>query len=108
MRFMADQDSHPRSRRAKWKHETGLASQGPGVSERELIVRALNAAISFDQLSISELATLGRLARRAQLIEHKCRERVMRKPGTEDTIEDGYCMMGAAETRGHLIICPEL
>ncbi|CAK0854340.1 unnamed protein product, partial [Prorocentrum cordatum] len=38
LRFLADQDAHPRSRHAKWKHETDLSSSDPSVAEHEFCI----------------------------------------------------------------------
>ncbi|CAK0807986.1 unnamed protein product, partial [Prorocentrum cordatum] len=106
--ILADQGAHPRARHTRWGHEAGVSSDDPGVSDHELCMRVLGLGMPFDQLDGGELGFFEYIARRAQLIEHRYRERAMDRPDGFDGAEDDYLMMGTLETRGHSKIAPEL
>ncbi|CAK0841243.1 unnamed protein product, partial [Prorocentrum cordatum] len=107
VRFLAEQDSHPRARHTKWRAECGLGPADVGVSDHELAMRALELGAGFDQLNLTELALVELLVRRAQLAEWRHRERLLKSSGDE-YLEDEYLYMGTSETRGLLMVCPTL
>ncbi|CAK0812627.1 unnamed protein product, partial [Prorocentrum cordatum] len=107
VRFLAEQDSHPRARRAKWRAVCGLGPADVGVSDHELAMRALGLGAGFDQLNLAELSLVEFLVRRARLAEWRRRERLLKSSGDE-CLEDEYLYMGASETRGPLMVCPTL
>ena len=71
-------------------------------------MRAIQFAVEFDQLNISEPACMELLARRAQLSELKWMERILRHGPSDEYGEDSYLYMGTNQTRGQVMIMPEL
>ncbi|CAK0843184.1 unnamed protein product [Prorocentrum cordatum] len=108
LEFLGEQDMHPRARHAKWKAERRLQSGDAGVADHELAMRMFEVAVVCDQLMVSELACFEYLARRAQAAERRHRHLVAGGGSEVDAVEDEYLCMGAAETRGLLMVAPEL
>jgi hypothetical protein len=106
-RFIRDTDSHPRARHTHWKRDANVTASDAGVSDHEVAMRALEHALTYDQLNVSELSCLELLLRRAQLAELKHKGRVLR---VESDLfgDDEYLYMGTGQTRGLLMICPAL
>ncbi len=107
LKFLAEQDSHPRARHTKWRHECQLTTVDSGVADHELVMRCLELGASFDQMNLGELASFELLVRRAQLAEWRHRGRPVKSSG-DDYLEDEYLYMGTSETRGLLMVCPQL
>ena len=65
-------------------------------------------ALCCDQVSVSQLVSFELLARRAQMIEIKYRDRSAggATTGGADPFEDVHLYSGVAETRSGLAICP--
>ncbi|CAK0791906.1 unnamed protein product, partial [Prorocentrum cordatum] len=53
--FIAEQDTHPRARHTKWRHEAGLGGQDIGCQDHALAMRMIELAVVYDQLNITEL-----------------------------------------------------
>ncbi|CAK0823299.1 unnamed protein product, partial [Prorocentrum cordatum] len=101
-------DMHPRARHVKWKAECRLQSGDAGVADHELAMGMFEVAVVYDQLFASELACFEYLARRAQMAEWR-RRHLVAGGGSEVDVVEGECLcMGAAETRGLLMVAPEL
>ena len=105
--FIGQEDLHPRARHTKWRHESRLLPGDVGVADHELIMRVLELAIVFDQLNVAELASFELLLRKAQLAEWRHRDRLLAN-GADDIGEDEFLYLGTSETRGLLMVCPEL
>ena len=71
-------------------------------------MRLFEYALCYDQLNGSELACLELVARRAQMIELRHKEKVCggRLGGTVE--EDSHLYLGTGRTRGLLMVCPAL
>ncbi|CAK0861612.1 unnamed protein product, partial [Prorocentrum cordatum] len=106
--FIAEQDQHPRSRHAKWRHERGLGASDTGVGVHELAMRFLEISACFDQLNITELACVELLMRKVQLAEWRHRERLTSRAGSDDLLEDEFLYLGTGETRGLIMVAPGL
>ena len=62
-----------------------------------------------DQLEGAELACTDLLTRRTQMIEFKCKDRVLSKPTMDmDPFNDRHLYLGTSETRGSPMECPAL
>ena len=87
---------------------TGVLNNDSGAQEHEMAMRVLEYAVCYDQLQAAELAAIELIARRAQLIELKYRDKVIGggMGGTVD--EDSFLYMGTGRTRGLLMISPAL
>ena len=104
LNFIGEQDTHPRARHTKWRTECDLTVMDPGVAEHELCMRLLDVALTFDQLNITELASFELICRRAQLAEFRYKDRLL----GEGADEDEYLFMGVGETRGLVMVSPNL
>ena len=71
-------------------------------------MRMLQYALTYDMLSVAELASFELACRRAQLAELKHKDSSMRGSSADDLSEDAYLYMGTGETRGLLMINPAL
>ncbi|CAK0856032.1 unnamed protein product [Prorocentrum cordatum] len=107
VRFIAEQDSHPRARHTKWLHETGLTQSDPGVADHEVAMRAFEFGLVYDQVNVGELVSFELLARRAQMAEWRYRDRLAPRRADE-TAEDEHLYMGTGETRGLIMMAPLL
>ena len=107
-KFILESDVHPRARHIRWRSVTGLSGGDVGVSEHEAMMRALEFALCYDQLQAAELATMEVLVRRAQMVELKYRDRVVKLSPTGGVEDDEHLYMGTGLTRGLLMICPDL
>ncbi|CAK0798858.1 unnamed protein product, partial [Prorocentrum cordatum] len=107
VRFIAEQDSHPRARHTKWLHETGLTQSDPGVADHEVAMRAFEFGLVYDQVNVGELVSFELLARRAQMAEWRYRDRLAPRRADE-TAEDEHLYMGTGETRGLIMMAPFL
>ena len=77
------------------------------MSDHELCCRVLELGLVYDQLNPSELATFELIARRAQLTEWRYRDRIVGNFALS-VDENEYLFMGVGDTRGLLMICPDL
>ncbi|CAK0839371.1 unnamed protein product, partial [Prorocentrum cordatum] len=98
--FIAEQDTHPRARHTKWRHEAGVGGQDIGCQDHELAMRMIELAVVYDQLNITELASFELLLRRAQLAEMRYRDKILGKHGGDEFAEDEFLYMGTGLTRG--------
>ena len=112
LRHVADCDRHPLAHHTRFKQIAGVQHHDAGIAVHELSMRVLEYAVCYDQLAASELACLEIVARQAQLVELKYRDRVIAGTsgaggcGTLDA--DDYLYLGTSRTRGQLMIDPRL
>ena len=108
-KFIRDQDAGPRSRHTKWRSEVGLERTDQAVQDHEFCMRVLQTAVQYDQLNVSELASMELVMRRAQVAEFRHRERLFgRAGGGDELLEDEHLYMGTGETKGLLMVSPAL
>ena len=70
-------------------------------------MRVLEYALVYDQLQAAELSSLEVVARAAQLVELRHRDRIVGTyQGTPD--EDAFLYLGTGKTRGLLCVAPAL
>eukprot|EP00974_Lingulodinium_polyedra_P021414 2068948-Lingulodinium_polyedra.AAC.1 len=70
-------------------------------------MRVVELAVVYDQLNITELASFELLMRRAQMTEYRYCEKLL--GSVENALaEDEHLYLGASETRGMLMLAPEL
>ena len=98
---------HPRARHTKWVHECGLDSSDEWVQDHDLAMRMLEMGLSFDQLNLSELSCFELLVRKAQMAEWRYRDRLL-STDHDDLFNDQYLYLGTGETRGLVMVSPEL
>jgi hypothetical protein len=106
--FIAEQDTRPRARHTKWRHEAGVGGQDIGCQDHELAMRMIELAVVYDQLNITELASFELLLRRAQLAEMRYRDKILGKHGGDEFAEDEFLYMGTGLTRGLVMVSPDL
>jgi hypothetical protein len=107
-RFVRDNDIAPRGRHVKWRSEVNLTATDESVSDHEFCARILQTAATYDQLNVSELASMELVCRRLQMCEYKHRERILGRGHLDELQEDAHLYMGTGETRGMLCISPSL
>ena len=72
-------------------------------------MRIMALCLCYDQCERVELARMELLARRANMIELKYKDRVLPKPTKDmDPFNDSHLFLGTSETRGSLMVCPLL
>lgn len=74
-----------------------------------MAMRVLEFAVTYDQVQAGELACLEVVARQAQLVELKHRERVLSRqtttPSSVSLLEmDDHLYLGSGQTRGLLVV----
>ena len=106
LRFLAQQDQHPRARHTKWVHECRLEPWDEGVQDHDLAMRMFELGLAYDQCNLSELSAFELLARRAQMAEWRHRDRILGRG--DELFDDQFLYMGTGETRGLLMVSPEL
>ena len=106
-RFIAENSLHPLAHAARFRQLAGLSAADAGTQEHERSMRILEAALTFDHLQAGELASIELIARSAQLIELRHRERIIGAVGSGPD-DDAFLYLGAGKTRGVLAVCPEL
>ena len=74
------------------------------LMDHEFCARALQSAVVFDQLSVSEFACMEMLRRKMQMAE--CRHHISSGPGNEELQEDLHMYMVTGETLEMLMIAP--
>ena len=106
--YIAATDGNPRGRHTRWKRDANLKTGDAGVAAHEMAMRALQFAIEFDQLNVSELSSMEFLCRQTQLSELKHRERMIQADPSDDYGEDSYLYLGISQTRGQVMMHPAL
>ena len=86
-----------------------LTYNDAGATEHQSIMRMLFFALTYDQLDVSQIASLELMIRRAQMIELKYKDKVVPPPvNALDPFQDMHLYMGLSETRGMLMVAPSL
>ena len=78
LKFISENDIHPRARHTRWRHDVGLSANDAGVSEHEMAMRLVEHALCFDQLQVCELASLELVPRPARGAEAPRPDRPLR------------------------------
>mmetsp|Transcript_112135 Transcript_112135/g.323943 ORF Transcript_112135/g.323943 Transcript_112135/m.323943 type:complete len:376 (+) Transcript_112135:146-1273(+) len=116
MQFLGKKNG-PMSHHEWWRTVAKLAPSDYGVAEHEMIMRALQDGLEYDQLDLVNLVLCEHLVRRAQLIEYYHRERTRQEMslGSGGSASKGLieheeqdAFMGTAGLTGSLMICPAL
>ena len=69
----------PKARHFRWRTDNNLKEDDAGVCEREVGSEILKAAVVYDQLDISNLASFEHLCRHMQFIEEGYRQKAEEK-----------------------------
>ena len=107
LELIGENSTHPLAHHGRFRQLVGLPASDPGMQEHERAMRILEISIVYDQLQAGELARLELVARAAQLVELRHRDRVCGVyAGNVD--EDAHLYVGTGRTRGLLCVSPEL
>ena len=97
---------------SRWLSEVRLDYGASGCSEHLALCKFFDIAVSYDQLDVSALACCELLARRLQMIHEKWKHKLpmtgIGATGAQSADDDSHLLMGTAETRGNVGVCPAL
>eukprot|EP00974_Lingulodinium_polyedra_P085477 8278063-Lingulodinium_polyedra.AAC.1 len=101
----------PSQRHHWWRTTLRLTAEDYGVAEHECLCRAMEEAVTYDQLNASELASFEVLGRRLQLLEERYATKLLESEYGGDA--DGRhfetaLFLGAERSHGRALISPEL
>lgn len=77
LRHIAELDYSPLGHHTRFRQIAGLHQYDAGVQVHEMAMRVLEHVVTSDQVQAGELACLEVVARQAQLVELKYRDRVL-------------------------------
>ena len=98
---------HPLAHHGRFKQLTGVPSSDPGAAEHKRCTRVIETAVVLDQVQGAVPATFELVARAAQLIEHRHRDKIVGSSGNS-VDEDFFLYLGSGKTRGLLAVSPQL
>lgn len=118
LEFLAKKNG-PLSHHEWWKSVTKLSSPDYGVSEHEMIMRAVQDALEYDEVDLVNLTIGEHMLRRGQLIEYfhreKARQEVSMSGGSASEkgratieVEEQDAFLGTSGLSGALMISPDL
>ena len=107
-RFIVEYALHTLAHHTRFAQLAQLTPNDPGAQAHELAMREMEYAITFDQLQGSEIAALEMIARRAQLIELRHRDKVIGNNLGVTVDDDTHIYLGTGRTRGLLMVSPLL
>ena len=107
-RFIVEFALHPLAHHTRFVQLAQISQNDPGAQEHELAMRVIEYSITFDQLQGGELACLEVMARRAQLIELRHRDKVIGNNLGITVDDDTHIYLGTGRTRGLLMVSPAL
>ena len=93
--------------RAGAEHGQCEAPRPPAVAWA--IMRTMERALLYDQLHLTEIAAFELLARRAQMVELKYKNKIIPVGSyNNDPFDDAHLYQGTAATRGLIMVSPQL
>ncbi|CAK0855216.1 unnamed protein product, partial [Prorocentrum cordatum] len=101
---IAKQAAGPLQRHSTWKHENKLQDDEHNAVTREMLSEILELATTFDQLDVSNLASMESLCRHIQYIEQRIKKK--REAGKDFDLQDYY--LGRTRRTGGALMAPEL
>ena len=105
---VSEHAAHVLARRLRFVPLSGSLPTDPAAQEHELLCRAIELGLTFDQLQGAELSCFELSARRLQMLEMKLRDKVAGSLSGGPIEEDSHIHLGTGQTRGLLMIAPEL
>ena len=106
--FMLENGGSALGHHVQWRSLIQLALDDIIVSTHLEFSKIFETALCYDQLEISNLASLELVARQLQLCEERHRDRILgTKPGQAAQHDEHYYFTGMATTRG-LMVAPAL
>ena len=107
-KFISEHAPHPLAHHSRCVQLSGLLSTDPAAQEHELLCRAIEFGLTFDQLQGAELSYFELLERRLQMLNMKHRDKVAGSLLRGSVEEDSRIYLGTERTRGLLMIALEL
>ncbi|CAK0818925.1 unnamed protein product, partial [Prorocentrum cordatum] len=101
---IAKQAAGPLQRHSTWKHENKLQDDEHNAVTHEMLSEILELATTFDQLDVSNLASMESLCRHIQYIEQRIKKK--RGAGKDFDLQDYY--LGRTRRTGGALMAPEL
>ena len=101
----------PMRRHQWWRQLLRLTPRDEGVGEHELISRMLEAAMTYDQVNVSELSFFELALRRYQLIEEQYSRRLEESELGKDQVDRAFehnLFLGSDRTSGRSLVSPKL
>ena len=105
VQFMVHRSNTPLGWHQEWKNLGRLSDSESLVLEHEMICRALEVGLCYDQLQVSALAAFEIIARQLQIVEDRLAYKF--DNDAQETAHD-YHIMSGFKHRAALCICPEL
>ena len=90
---------HPLAHHSRFVQLSGFLSTDPAAQEHELLCRALELGLTFDQLQGAKLSCFELLARRLQMLEMKLCDKVAGSLFGGSIEEDSHIYLGTGRTR---------
>ena len=103
---MSEHALHPLAHHSRFVQLSGVLPTDPAAQEHELLCRAIELGLTFDQLQGAELSCFELVARRLQMLEMKLRDKVAGSLFGGFIEEDSHIYLGTGQTRGLLMIPP--
>eukprot|EP00959_Pyramimonas_sp_CCMP1952_P058798 1227986-Pyramimonas_sp.AAC.1 len=95
LQFTLQTNGHPRALHSWWKSTCGLSIADPGVSDHEAAMKAVEYALTYDQVNAAELSFVELLLRRAQLAEYRYKHKLLWTDGQVDALlQDEFLYLG--------------
>ena len=107
-KFLSEHSFHPLVIHSRFVQLSGLLLTDPAPQGHELLCRTIELVLTLVQLQGAELFCFQLLARRAQLLEMKFRDKVAGFLFGGSVEEDSHIYPGTGPTRGLLVIASEL
>ena len=93
----------------RWMAEVRLDYGAQGCSEHLGWCKFLETAATYDQLNLCGLACVELGVRRLQMISEKWRHKMPSLSGSNNSeMDDAFLLLGTSETRGNILVAPEL
>ena len=108
---MADQGHTPRQRHYWWRQVLGLQADDTGVDDHLFLSEIMEEAACFDQINVSELMFMERIARRYQMWEQMYASALRKAEAGSSSgawLDEREIFLGNERSRGHALICPDL
>ena len=112
MNFRVEHYGTPETRHHRFVSEGKFQDSDPGISEHQLLSKALYFGAVYDQLDLPQLAWAELIGRQFQMIELHYKNRFLPKLKENlagpDPYDDAHLYLGLSQTRGMLAVSPAL
>ena len=105
LRFLLENGGAPLGRHSKFKADANLNAGDPGVAMHSSLCKILQAAVTVDQLDVSNLASLELVCRELQMVEERYSDRLRTQNAL---VEDGDFFTMTSVGQHNVCMSPEL